>query len=332
MKKVPRGTRVERAPHRDRVAGRWPVPPRRGLPLQTLPSILHGLLTRSPLVLKLGALAAVASTSALAGCFAPPDERPDAEAAATTATAVVVVERTTGPGDTVRGDALIARFVRVHQGNVDEQALRIAGAAFDLPALGTCSAERDVLPTLQPRSVEMLDVGVLTVDSPARKPTVLLPRSMPDPTGVVSGVFYSARSADTFTASASNESRRLQLHTSGGPDIVAGFRVDVPSPRDVSEVRVSASTSGLVVTWDADASTSDGRDIVYVDVIGASARLVARCTTLDSGQLTVPPSALGAIEDGQISVHRQHREAFRAKGIDRGEVRFDVARVVTFHR
>jgi hypothetical protein len=277
----------------------------------------------------------LASFTAL-GCVAPPDDRPDAEATSTTATAVVVVERTTGPGDAVRGDALIARFVRVRQGVVDEQALRIAGAAWDLPALGTCStaaAGGDTQPALQPRSVDLLDVGALTVDgSYAPKSTVLLPRSMPDPTGVVSGVFYSARSVEAFTPAA-----RLQFHTSGGPDMAEGFRVDVAAPRDLADVHVAFASGGgssLEVTWEADpaaAVASEGRDVVYVDVLGPSSRLITRCATLDVGQFTVPSSAIGTLEDGQLAVHRLHRESFRAKGIEPGEIRFDIARVIAFH-
>ena len=289
---------------------------------------------------------ALASLTAI-GCVAPPDDRPDAEATSSTATAVVVVERTVGPGDAVRGDAVIARFVRVRQGVVDEQALRIAGASGsdrDLPAIGSCStagAAAETQPALQPRSVDLLDVGVLTVDGAytsgvtnGSKNTVLLPRSMPDPTGVVSGVFYSARSAEAFTPAA-----RLQFHTSGGPDMSEGFRVDVPAPHDVADVHVaftspggSATTpGGLDVTWEADAA-NEARDVVYVDVLGASSRLVARCATLDVGQLAVPGSAIGTLEDGQLAVHRLHRESFRAKGIEPGEIRFDIARVIAFHR
>src|SRR5689334_2266348 len=111
---------------------------------------------RSPLLLA-GALASLAA----AGCGVPVEERPDAEATSSTATAVVVIERTSGPGEATRGDAVIARFVRVRQGAVDDQALRIAGVAWDLPALGTCSGSQEAVPALQPRSVDLLDVGVL---------------------------------------------------------------------------------------------------------------------------------------------------------------------------
>lgn len=272
---------------------------------------------------------ALASLTAV-GCVAPPEDRPDAEAATTTATAIVVVERTTGPGDAIRGDAVIARFVRVRQGSVDEQALRIAGAAWELPAAGTCvAAAQDIAqPALQPRSVDLLDVGVLTTSTldgsyNAAKSTVMLPRSMPDPTGVVSGVFYSARSAEAFTPTA-----RLQLHTSGGPDMPEGFRVDVASPHDVGDVRVTSAPSGLDIGWDVDTVSSD---LVYVDVIGQSSRIL-RCSALDVGQLSIPAASLGAIDEGMVSVHRLHRESFRAKGIEPGEIRFDLARVVAFHR
>lgn len=294
-----------------------------GLPAKAPPSTLQMFLMRSPFVLA-GALASLAAV--LGGCVAPPDDRPDAEATSATATAIVVVERTSGPGDAIRGDAVIARFVRVRQGTVDDQALRIAGVASDLPALGTCSTVQEVQPALQPRSVDLLDVGVLTLDAPVGKSTVLLPRSMPDPTGVVSGVFYSARSAEGFAPSS-----RLQLHASGGSDLADGFRIDVPSPRDVSDVRVSSSATGLDVTWEAETIPNDSRDVVYVDVLGPSSRLLARCTTLDVGQLSIPLPP-GAAAEGQLSVHRLHSEGFRAKGIEPGEVRFDVARIVTFRR
>ena len=267
-------------------------------------------------------LTGVLTSLAAAGCIQQSEDRPDAEAASTSATALVVVERTSGPGDTVRGDAVIARFVRVHEGRVDDQALRLAGAAFDLPAVGTCSTAQEAQPALQPRSVDLLDVGVLTVDG-SSKSTVALPRTMPDPTGVVSGVFYSARSTEI-----GEHSERLALHTSGGPDI-EGFNVNVAAPRDVADVRVSFVASGLDVAWEA-AESDDARDVVYVDVLGASSRLVARCTTLDVGHMVVPLGVV--IDDGQLAVHRMHRESFRAKGIETGEIRFDVSRIVTFRR
>ena len=290
----------------------------------------HLLLTGA---LSLGSLASTGCSIA-----ATPDGPDAAEQTSSTATAIVVVERTTGPGDTVRADAVIARFVRVRGHEVDDQALRIAGISSpdrDLPALGTCSTgETQVHATLQPRSVDLLDVGVLTLgdrDVPAEqaraKNTVLLPRTMFDPTDGVSGVIYSARSTESFTPSS-----RLQLRTSGGPDLPEGFLVNVASPREVEAVRVTATpASALDISWDV-SDADDARDLVYVDVTSATAHLVARCTTADQGHVVVPSSLLGSLEEGQLSVHRLHRESFRSKGIEPGEIRFDVARVVTFHR
>ncbi len=290
---------------------------------------------RSHLLLT-GALSVGSLASMGCSISATPDAPDAAEATSSTATAVVVVERTSGPGDAVRADAVIARFVRVRQGTVDDQALRIAGAAWDLPAIGKCSTALPTEAALQPRSVDLLDVGVLTLGEQAEqgqtpKSTILLPRTMADPTGVVLGVFYSARSTEAFTPAS-----RLQLHTSGGPDLPEGFLVNVATPRDVTDVRVTSAdrSANLDVAWEASES-DDARDMVYVDVLSASrggARLVARCTTLDVGHLVIPASALGVLEDGQLSVHRLHRESFHTKSIEPGEIRFDLARVANFHR
>jgi hypothetical protein len=274
-------------------------------------------------------LAGVLTSLAAAGCaVSPAADGPDAEATASTAAAVVVVERTSGPGDAVRADAVVARFVRVRQGAVDDQALRIAGVAQDLPALGTCSTRReeDTHAMLQPRGVDLLDVGPVSLASSGSSSTVLLPRAMPDPAGLVSGVFYSARSAEAFAPAT-----RLQLRASGGPDMLDGFVVNVASPRDVTDVRASwMGTGGVDVAWDA--TDADLRDSVYVDVLAPNAHLVARCATLDVGHVGIPASVLGSFEEGQVVVHRVHREGFRAKGIEPGEVRFDIARVIAFRR
>jgi len=273
-------------------------------------------------------LLAVGSLSVvgLAGCGLPPSsDGPDAEPTSQTATAIVVVERSAGPGDFVRGDAVVARFVRVRQGTVDDPELRLAGVAQDLPLLGTCSATPSEAPAATARQVELLDVGAVTLDGVEGRSTPLLARAMPDPTGVVSGVFYSARTADAFGAGA-----RLQLRAAGGQDLLDGFTVSVPSPRDLGDVSVAPAASGLDVQWGS-ANDPESHDLVYVDV-SASSRLVTRCATLDTGHLLVPASSLGTADEGEVAVHRLHRETFHAKGIDPGEVRFDLARVTTFSR
>lgn len=254
-------------------------------------------------------------------------EGPDAEAASSTAAAVVVVSRTAGPGETLRDDAIVARFLRVRQGApLDEAALRIAGVAQDLPPLGQCSSTGEERAARQPREIDLVDVGPLSFEGGTGKSTVLLPRAMPDPTGIVSGVFYSARSPEAFAPAS-----RLQLRAGGGQGLAEGFVVNVASPRDVGDVRAFASGTGLDVQWDA-AEEQDARDVVYMDVLDKGARLVTRCTTHDVGHFVVPALDLGTVDEGQVVVHRVHHEGFRAKGIEPGEVRFDLARVAAFKR
>jgi hypothetical protein len=242
-----------------------------------------------------------------------------------------VVERTAGPGDAIRGDAVIARFVRVRQGAVDDPALRMAGVAEDIPLTPSCFVPTDSgelgAAIQQGRSVELLDVGPVLINSDtSAKNTLLPPRSMPDPAGVVSGVFYSSKTADVFSGGA-----RVSLRSNGGPDLLDGFAATVTAPRDVTDVQVTSLATGLDVSWDA--SESDVRDLVYVDVLSPAPRVAARCTTIDvAGRLLVPHANIAGIDEGQLAVHRLHKESFKAKGIEPGEVRFDVARIVTFRR
>jgi hypothetical protein len=46
----------------------------------------------------------------------------------------------------------------------------------------------------------------------------------------------------------------------------------------------------------------------------------------------LPAGALVTLDDASLAVHRLHREGFRVRGVDPGEVRFDFARVVSVTR
>ncbi|HEY8078854.1 MAG TPA: hypothetical protein VIF62_32200 [Labilithrix sp.] len=250
------------------------------------------------------------SMSGLVGCGLPSSaDQADAEAASQTATAIVVVERGNG------GDAVVARFVRVRQGAVDDPALRLAGVP-DLPSptRGCWVPSEATVPSVA-RQVDLLDVGNVTLDR-----TSLYARAMPDPAGVVSGVFYSARTAEP-SANAAN----VQLRASGGEDLPDGFAITVPAPRELDDVSaaVGPNANAIDVAWEA----GDGSDVVYVDVLSAS-QPVLRCASFDLGRLQIPTT----LEDGELAVHRVHREAFHAKGVEPGEIRFDVSRTTSFHR
>lgn len=264
------------------------------------------------------------AAGALAGCASPTTDGPDAEAIAQAATAVVVVERTTGPGDAVRGDDVIARFLRVRHGAVDDQVLRMTGVTTDVPAPGSCSLARDLGSTSRANeSVELLDVGSVSVGG--REATLLLPHAMPDPTGLVSGVVYSAHAAETFAAGGV-----LDLHANGGPDLPGGFSATVNTPLDLGDVRVVRNAFGLDIAWDA---ADDGdRDVVYAEVVAPSSDVVARCATVDAGRMTIAASTFDGLEDGSVVLHRLHREAARTREVPVVDVRFDLARVITFRR
>lgn len=278
-------------------------------------------------------LTGMAASLVATGCTVPqtPDGA-DADVATSSAAAIVVVERTVGPGDALRDDSIVARFVRARQGAVDDATLRLAGVAHDAPPVGQCalaSAAETAAPA-QPREVDLLDVGPLRVVG--GRATELRPRAMPDPTGIVSGVVYSARAAEAFGAGSP-----LQIRASGGRDLVDGFVVTVGAPRDVETVQAVLTSAGTVdVAWDPpELRDGDARDLVYVELLDHGAHVALRCTTVDGGQATVPASfvrALGNLDDALVAVHFLHSEPFQARGLDAGEVRFDTTRVVTLSR
>ncbi len=277
-----------------------------------VPVLLLGVLSSSGLVACVGA----------PGSETNPTPDPTTGTTSSAATAIISVERTSGPGDSTRGDAVVARFIRVKQGNVDESALRIAGVATDLPYPGMCFTPSEItLPSMQAGRVELLDVGQVSLTQASDHNVVMLPRAMPDPAGVVSGFLYSTRSNDAFASGA-----RITVKSSGGADLLDGFSVSTATPREITDVRVVPVATGLDVSWDG--IEADSSDLVYIDVLSPAPRVLTRCTAIDAGHFVLPTS----LEDGQVAVHRVHKESFKAKGIEPGEVRFDVAKVVTFRR
>lgn len=250
------------------------------------------------------------------GINASPDA-PDAEASSST-TALVAVERMAGPGDAVRGDAVVARFVRV-RGTLDDGALRLAGVPQDLPAVGTCAANPNTETAApSPRAVDLLDVGTLSVDE-----RELGQRVMPDPAGIVSGVFYTKTANETFVPG-----KALVLRATGGRDLGEAFTANALAPRELEGVKVFANGGSLDVVWDVAVDEKSAGDRIAIDVLGPANRLLTRCTTTDVGRASVPFAA----DEAQIVVHRVRVEPFVARGVDRGEIRFDLARAVAFRR
>ncbi len=251
----------------------------------------------------------------------------DAEAATTTS-AVVVVERSVGATEGSRAEAS-ARFVRIAAGASVDDALRAIGAAPELPARGVCASVTSLAGAFargEPAPVvELVDVGAVSLEAGGLE-TRLLPRRLPDVTDVVSGVVY-ARAAEPALLPAAT---RYVVHVAGGQDLGA-FDVTASAPGDASAVRIAgeesqgnlvASGPTVHLAWAAD--TSD--DLVYVDVRPSG----VRCVFGNTGHGAI--STLYFDEAGALVVHRLHREPLHAAGIDSGEVRFDFARSVPYTR
>jgi hypothetical protein len=255
----------------------------------------------------------------------------DAEAATTTS-AVVVVERTADAVQGARAEGS-ARFIRVASPSTLDDALRAIGAALDLPARGTCasvralageSAAAEVAPI-----VELVDVGAVSFVTNGVE-TRLMPRQLPDVTDVVSGVIY-ARAAEPLLLPAAT---RYVVRVAGGQGL-GGFDVTASAPDDPTSVRIAGEDAhGMVVAtgaavdlaWPADAADDTSRDLVYVDVRPNG----VRCVFGNTGHAVLSTILLD--EAGTLIVHRLHREALRAPGIDSGEIRFDFARSVAYTR
>ena len=278
------------------------------------------------LVLSLPLLAAATGcTSTVVG------DASDADTASSTA-AVVVVERTISASEAPRGEA-VARFLRV-RGVPWEDALRVAGASIDLPPTGSCVSISTLGTAKQSpsSSVQLLDIGAVAMTANGLQ-TQLTTRRVPDVVNLVSGVVY-ARSVEPevlppaaryeIRVSGSSDPELSQLMLGGAaPPELADVRV---GGEDASAASVVFSTAAVNLGWEPGAPA----DLVYVDVRAQGATV--RCAFPDNGEAQIPPEAFAVGDEGTLGIHRLHREAIHAAGIDSGEMRFDFARTVAYSR
>jgi hypothetical protein len=272
----------------------------------------------------------------------------DAEVSSVGSLAIVVVEHTMRPGDAARVEA-VARFVRMRSGPVDDDALRMVGAAVDMPTLGGCAPAASLARAARPaRAVELVDVGGVTLESNGIA-TNLPARRLPDVADLISGVVY-ARAADEDSMPARG---RYDLKIAGSRDMTP-FSTTAFAPGDPSELRIAGhdvrkvGTIALPPTLPVELTWEPGSvdDLVYVDIVGdlangtsasggASGAPTAsrvRCLVSDNGHAILATSAFGKLEEGSLTIHRVHREPFRLHNVEAGEVRFDIARDVLFTR
>jgi hypothetical protein len=276
------------------------------------------------------------------GCSAPvvSSAEGDAEASAP-ANAVVLIERTVSAGESTRAEA-VARFVRMRAGTVDEEALRMVGAAIDFPAMGTCApllAARAPEPENgAARAVELVDLGVIGIEANGTRVS-LQPRRLPDIVDLVSGVVYSSRAPapEALPAEAA-----YVLRASGRADLdMPPFAATATAPSEPADLVVAGQDArlpgGLALSADEPAELSWGAgsvdDVVYVDLTQSSAQgpKNVRCLFDDTGRAVIAQTSFSE-GDGTMAIHRLHRESFQARGIEAGEIRFDFARVVSFRR
>jgi len=239
-------------------------------------------------------------------------------------TAIVEIDRTVNDATDVGHGSAIARFVRT--GASDDGALRLVSAVSDFPAVGTCSSGSGASGSAQ-RSVELLDVGTVTIESTGVR-SALVARRLPDVVDLVSGVVYTARGPEEGSFGAGHYSLRV----AGSPDVPAFVReADGPSVPSLVRVADQDANGTVIVDGAADVSWEPGseRDIVLIEITGATT--TTRCTFADSGHASLGAQSFGAL--GTLTLHRIHREPFVSAGVDRGEIRFDFARTVPYrHR
>jgi hypothetical protein len=272
-------------------------------------------------------LAIVPAVAVLVGCSANVVASPEIADAETGPSSAAFVEVTrTSTGDQSRA---VARFARVRGGPLGEGEMDLLRVGLTLPPLDSCApATQAAAPDgPSPRAVELADVGSLTVEAGGTS-TALTTRRM-NVIDLVSGVVYWGEgplpSRGRYELRASGRAGAL---ANADPSLeVPAFVVSAQSPGEPQDVHVANGPSGLDVTWDPGSQ----EDVVYVDV-AARGQTTTRCTFSDGGRATIPAFALGFADEGTLSIHRVHRESFRVRGIDRGEVRFDLARVVAFSR
>ncbi len=290
---------------------------------------------------------------ALMGCSANVASSAEvADAEASPVTAVIVVERSTRYDDhaeTSRGEA-VARFVRMRSGVVDEDALRMVGAAVEIPAAGTCTRVSSAIAASAPvaRAVELLDIGAVSLEADGAK-TSFNARRLPDVVDLVSGVVYTGRGEEPFPShgrfvfragGAGDRPVELEVAPFAIESVIAGEPADLRLNQDLAGPvpTILAASTPVELTW---TSGGDASDVVYVDIASSVPRVergarVTRCAFSDGGHGVLPASTI-ASDEGTLSIHRVHREKFssadgRVRGIESGELRFDFARVVSFHR
>jgi hypothetical protein len=256
------------------------------------------------------------------------------DASTSSTQALLSVERTVTAADgpsAVRSHAS-AYFLRLQAGADRAMAARLVGAADVLPSMGQCQPVQMLgdqgMPLASLDPVDLIDVGEVAIEAAETRAT-LAARAFPDVVDLVSGVVYTTRDllgaplpgegSYTFRVSGSYALPPMVLegHAPGPLDhlYVAGYALRADP--------IAVTREDLAVTWQPPA----GGDLVYIELASAEDGPLerVRCTFPNDGHAVIGASALPKAASQTISIHLIHREDVAAPGLDRGEIRFDLA-------
>jgi hypothetical protein len=254
------------------------------------------------------------------------------EPVATTTHALLRVDRSARVGaETEATGVAFAGVVRVPELADPELLLRLSGKGPILPAPGQCmtaSHERDAMPTGDLGRAEFLDAGDVLLGT-TEVQTLLAPRAFPIlPAEPLSGVVYTSRDR----AAAPLPGGASYLLKTTGSDQLPGLELRVQAPEELRDVTVAGSAfdgplgldgnDDVAINW----RPGDARDLVYVELSGATAGSLGICAFHDAdGRGLLPRGLFGATGQGSLALHRLREVAADVPSLDGAEVRFDFA-------
>ncbi|MCB9522759.1 MAG: hypothetical protein H6702_05180 [Myxococcales bacterium] len=245
------------------------------------------------------ALAATAVTLSLCACQGPASE-PEPPTVDGGRAGLVTLTHTYGePGVAVSGQVMAC------YGQPPAQALHALAQAEQAwmleppPPLGTCQLRWVQGEAAHRASIDLLDVGPLTVTPPAPlsdQPITVAPRALPAFDFRVTGVVYDADRPEELPYLAGGQYRVAAR----GADVAEPLRASVQAPEPVALEAIEVDGEGLQIIWRTAGQVrvllarDAGADTVGLDCHGQGATL------------TVPAEDLRALGDGpvQISVQR----------------------------
>jgi hypothetical protein len=272
----------------------------------------------------LGRFAALTLAGAALACTVQVDpERGATETGSTRAVIAVTRSAPAASPEDARADAF-AGFVRTTGDTEPQAALRLAGLGLDLPAVGECRrGARTDTPRSGPTAFELLHAGEVTLIAGGAV-TTLAPRAFPTIIDSISGVVYTTRdraaaplpAASSYTVATTGGSSLEALSGEGhAPALLDGVEL-AGEPFD--ELETAPAQGDLTLRW----TPGSAGDRVYVELVGAGEP--STCAFADeSGQGTIPASALPAHGAAAVSIHRLREATFSDVGLTQGALRFD---------